>query len=86
MKTVTARDLKNSTGEVVRALRQGESILLTFRGKPLGTIEPVEPGQSRTTAIPPFEEAWADLEAQLRRSEPQFASWREAEDHGRGRR
>jgi len=46
---MTARDLKNATGEVVRALRKGETILLTFRGRPLGTIEPLRRRDSRGT-------------------------------------
>jgi prevent-host-death family protein len=83
---MSARDLKNQTGEVVRALRRGESILLTFRGKPLGTIRPLRPGESEVTPVPPYDDAWAEIEDQLRRSPPAYASWREAEDASRGRR
>lgn len=86
MKPMTARDLKNSTGEVVRTLRRGESILLTFRGKPLGTIVPLQIGDQEAAFIRPYEVAWAEIEAQLRRSKPRFASWKDAEDHSRGRR
>ena len=86
MKAITARDLKNATGEVVRTLRRGESLLLTFRGKPLGTIEPVGPDEAPATAVAPFEEAWAEIEAQLQRSTPHFASWEKAEEDSRGRR
>ena len=84
MKPMTARELKNSTGEVVRTLRRGESILLTFRGKALGTIEPLRP-EGDLPSILPYEEAWAEIEAQLKRSKPRFASWKEAEDESRGR-
>lgn len=83
---MTAKELKNATGEVVRSLRRGERILLTFRGKALGTIEPVRADETETTTIPPFDEAWADIEDQLKRSTPRFASWQDAEDHSRGRR
>jgi antitoxin (DNA-binding transcriptional repressor) of toxin-antitoxin stability system len=83
---MSARELKNSTGEVVRTLRRGGSILLTFRGKPLGTIEPLRPGDTAPASVAPFEDAWAQVEAELERSEPRFASWREAEDASRGRR
>lgn len=83
---MSARDLKNSTGEVVRTLRRGESILLTFRGKPLGTIQPLRPGEPEVTEVPPYEEAWAEIEDQLRGSPPAYPSWREAEDASRGRR
>lgn len=86
MKPMTARDLKNSTGEVVRTLRRGESVLLTFRGKPLGTIVPLQAGDHAVPSIRPYEEAWNDIEGQLCRSKPRFASWKEAEDHSRGRR
>ena len=86
MKPMTARDLKNSTGAVVRALRRGESILLTFRGRPLGTIAPLRADDGETPAIRPYEEAWAEIESQLKRSKPRFVSWREAEDESRGRR
>lgn len=85
MKPMTARELKNSTGEVVRTLRRGESILLTFRGKALGTIEPLREGGDAPT-IMPYEEAWAEIESQLGRSRPHFATWQEAEEHSRGRR
>jgi antitoxin (DNA-binding transcriptional repressor) of toxin-antitoxin stability system len=86
MKPMTARELKNATGEVVRTLRRGERILLTFRGKALGTIDPLRPEAENVPTIRPYEEAWAEIEAQLERSRPRFASWREAEDESRGRR
>jgi prevent-host-death family protein len=86
MKPMTARELKNATGEVVRTLKRGESILLTFRGKPLGTIAPVGARERAASRIRPYEEAWADIESQLRRTKPHFASWKEAEDRSRGRR
>lgn len=86
MKPMSARDLKNSTGAVIRTLRRGESILLTFRGKPLGTIEPMRPDAPNVPAIQPYEDAWTGIEAELKRSTPRFASWRDAEDKSRGRR
>ena len=86
MKPMSARDLKNSTGGVIRTLRRGESVLITFRGKPLGTIEPLRPDTRDVPAIQPYEEAWTALEAELQRSTPHFASWKDAEDESRGRR
>ena len=71
-------------GAVVRTLRRGESILLTFRGKPLGTIEPIRTDAKSLPSFLSYEEAWADIENQLRRSKPAFDSWREAEDVSRG--
>lgn len=32
MKVVTARELKNRTGEVLRRVRAGESVVVTLRG------------------------------------------------------
>lgn len=86
MKPMTARDLKNSTGEVVRTLKQGGSILLTFRGKPLGAIVPIGTADREPVRIRPYAEAWAQIEAELRATQPHFASWKEAEDESRGRR
>ena len=83
---MTARELKNATGEVVRTLRRGESILLTFRGKPLGTIQPARDDDMRPTAVPPYEEAWHEIETQLKRSTAPFPSWQDAEAYGRRRR
>ena len=81
MKAMTVGELKSSTGEVVRTLERGQRILLTFRGKAVGTIEPLRGEQPR---ILPYRRAWAEIEAQLRRSRPRFASWQEAENKSRG--
>jgi antitoxin (DNA-binding transcriptional repressor) of toxin-antitoxin stability system len=86
MKPMSARELKNSTGEVIRTLRRGGSIVLTFRGKPLGTIEPLGSSTLDLPAVQPYEEAWATIEAELKRSEPRFPTWEDAEDQSRGRR
>jgi prevent-host-death family protein len=42
MKTVTAKELKNRTGEVIRAIKNGEEIIISYRGKPLGKFVPLE--------------------------------------------
>ena len=86
MKPMSAADLKNASGEVVRTLRRGESILLTFRGHPIGTIRPIEDESADTPPVAPFEKAWAEIEQQLESSEPRYDSWKDAEDQSRGRR
>ncbi len=85
MKPMSARELKNSTGEVVRTLRRGESILLTFRGKAVGRIEPIRPEEAQVPRVPSYDEAWASIESELEASKPRFGSWTEAEDESRGR-
>lgn len=42
MKTITAKELKNSTGDVIRRIKRGESVLVSYRGKPLATVTPVK--------------------------------------------
>jgi prevent-host-death family protein len=42
MKTVTAKELKNKTGEVIRAIKNGEEIIISYRGKPLGKFVPLK--------------------------------------------
>ena len=42
MKTVTAKELKNRTGEVIKAIKRGEEVLISYRGKPLGKFVPLK--------------------------------------------
>jgi len=42
MKTVTAKDLKNRTGEVISAIKRGEEVVVSYRGKPLGKFVPLK--------------------------------------------
>lgn len=78
MKTVTARELKNRTGEVLREVGRGTKVLVTRRGKAFAMVSPVEGTESHAGSTRPFEEAWADIEEALRRSRPRHTSWQEA--------
>lgn len=40
MKTVTAKELKNRTGEVLRRVRSGETMVVTVRGIPVARVVP----------------------------------------------
>ncbi|MFQ5741206.1 MAG: type II toxin-antitoxin system Phd/YefM family antitoxin, partial [Acidobacteriota bacterium] len=40
MKVMTAKQLKNRTGEALRQVMQGEEILVTVRGKPAAVMRP----------------------------------------------
>jgi prevent-host-death family protein len=42
MKTVTAKELKNRTGDVIRSVKKGEEVLLSYRGKALGKFVPLQ--------------------------------------------
>lgn len=86
MIALSARDLKNRSGDVIRALRRGESLILTFRGRPVGRIVPYAGGKGSGMVIRPYEEAWPEIEAALRATPPEFPTWREAEDRSRDRR
>ena len=79
MKTMTARELKNHSGEIIRTVSKGEEIIVTYRGKPAAVIIPFEEAQKRgMTDIRPFEKAWKDIEESIEASKPAFKTWKEA--------
>jgi prevent-host-death family protein len=77
MAAVTSRELKNSTGAVLRRVRAGESITVTNRGRPIAVVCPVardeKEGAPRTT-----EAIWAEIDAVLAATKPPFSTWRKA--------
>jgi prevent-host-death family protein len=42
-RTITQRELRNSSGDVMRALDRGESFVVTRNGIPVGELTPVRP-------------------------------------------
>jgi prevent-host-death family protein len=40
MKTISQRELRNQSGEIMRALERGESFLITRHGVPVGELRP----------------------------------------------
>jgi prevent-host-death family protein len=44
-RSITQRELRNTSGEIMRALDQGESFLVTRNGVPVGELTPVRPRQ-----------------------------------------
>ena len=51
MKTVTAAEANRQFSAVLRDVAQGESVMVTSRGKPVATIEPVRrASRARATA------------------------------------
>lgn len=79
MSTVTAKQLKQRTGEVIRRVRSGERLTVTHRGKTVAVIAP--PEEEKTEALKKlrsFDEAWRDIEQTLKKTKPGFKDWREA--------
>ena len=77
MRTITAKQLKQRTGEIIKLIRAGESLALSYRGKAIAIIRPAEQDK-REMAFTQFDEAWKDIETTLARTEPRFSDWREA--------
>ena len=40
---ISQRELRNESGNIMRALRDGDSFVVTSNGVPVGTLEPVRP-------------------------------------------
>ena len=78
MKTMTARDLKNNTGEAMRRVSKGEKVVVTLRGKPFALISPVTSESLEKVSLRPLEEAWKDIENTLKKSKPKFNNATEA--------
>lgn len=79
METVTARELKNRTGAVLRRVRDGSRILVTRHGHPVALIVSPDMLESATQdEARPFDEAWEEIERALAESEPPYPTWQEA--------
>jgi prevent-host-death family protein len=78
MGTVTAKQLKQRTGEIIKRLKSGERFTLTHRGKPVAVINPLSGKESLSADLRSFEEAWQDIERALEKTKPPFKSWKEA--------
>jgi len=78
MSTVTAKQLKQRTGEVIRRVRSGERLTVTFRGNPVAVITPLEEEKAEALKeLRPFDEAWRDIVQTLKKTKPRFKEWRE---------
>jgi prevent-host-death family protein len=78
VKAITAKDLKNKTGEAMRAISKGERVMVTLRGKPFALISPVTAESLKEVSLRPFEEAWRDIEEALKKTRPRFKNVKEA--------
>ena len=78
MKSISAKGLKNRTGDVLRRVGRGEKVLVTKRGKPCAFISPVEKDESPTAGLRSYSEASGEIEKALRTTKPPYRTWEEA--------
>jgi prevent-host-death family protein len=78
MKSISAKELKNRTGDVLRRVGRGEKVLVTKRGKPCALLSPVEKDRSLTAQLRPYHDAWEDIEKALRSTKARHKTWEEA--------
>ena len=86
MKIVSAKELKNNTGRILHYVKMNEIAVVTSHGKKIAVILPAKEDTDRGTGVRPFEEAWKDIESTIAGTPPVHKTWREAEDHSRGRK
>ena len=87
MGTITAKQLKQKTGEVIKRIKSGERLILTYRGKPLAVIEPtLDKTKKAADRVKEFQKAWENIESTLDQTTPEFKDWREATGWIRKRR
>ena len=86
MGTITAKQLKQKTGDVIKRIKSGERLTLTYRGKPLAVIEPTtEKDLIKLNKVNDSVKAWEKIESTLKSTTPEFKNWREATDWVRNR-
>ena len=79
MGMITAKQLKQKTGEVIKRIKSGERLTLTYRGKPLAVIEPMSTKTKKAAdQVKEFQKAWENIESTLNQTTPEFEDWREA--------
>jgi len=83
MEFITVKELREKTKAVLQKARSGEQIIVTYRGKPIAIVSPFEMEDLNKKELRPFKEAWADIEATLDKTSPQFLDWKEAIKHSR---
>ena len=86
MGTVTAKQLKQRTGEIIKRVKSGERLTVTYRGKPVAVMAPATNEETRVLQkLRSFDQAWADIEETLGKTKPEFKGWKEATEWARSR-
>ena len=87
MGTVTDKQLKQKTGDVIKRIKSGERLTLTYRGKPLAVIEPATAKDIKEfNKVSDSVKAWERIELTLNSTGPEFKNWREATGWVRNRK
>jgi prevent-host-death family protein len=60
--TVTAKQLRLRTSEVLKRVQQGGTVTVTLRGKPVAKLEPLKPCAPTRLADDPAVGMWKDRE------------------------
>ena len=86
MTSVTSRELKMRTGEVLRQVRAGARVVITNRGRPVAILAPVQtPVEDEADGVRSYETAWGEIERTLAKSEPEYPTLDEAMRRSRRR-
>jgi antitoxin (DNA-binding transcriptional repressor) of toxin-antitoxin stability system len=59
MRTISAVDLRNDLEGIVKALRHGEHLELTYRGERIAEMVPARPKAANQQALDALRRAWA---------------------------
>ena len=86
MGTVTAKQLKQRTGEIIKRVKSGERLTITYRGKPVAIMAPPTNDENEfLQELRSFDEAWADIGKTLGKTKPGFKGWKGATEWVRNR-
>jgi prevent-host-death family protein len=78
MKSISAKELKSRTGEVLRRVEEGEKVFITKRGKPCAVLSSIAEEQLLPVGLRSYAEAWEDIERTLKVTQPRYKTWEEA--------
>jgi len=78
MKSISAKELKSRTEDVLRRVEEGEKVLILKRGKPCAVLSPVVEEHLSPAGLRPYAEAWEDIEQTLKTTQPRYKTWQEA--------
>jgi len=74
MRFVTATQFRTKTRQLLKEVSCGDSVIVTFRRKPVVVLARFEPLGITSPVVRPFEQAWPEIEAALARSTPAYSS------------